>query len=117
MEKTLIGQEDQIKEYTLGVEVFERKDTFDPRTDSIVRVTASKLRLKLRDYYTTTGAGDPLVIELPLGGYVPRFCECSAAVEPKITPQPGGFRPMWTLLILTGLAALLSLTAYLIRRP
>jgi TolB-like protein/Tfp pilus assembly protein PilF len=116
VEKTLIGQEDAIKEYTLGVEVFERKETFDPKTDSIVRVTASKLRLKLRDYYATAGAGDPLIIELPPGGYVPRFHECAAPTEPPATRRQTGFRSFRMLLALTGLVALLSLAVYLIGR-
>jgi hypothetical protein len=46
VEQTLHGQGDQIKEYVLGVEVFARGESFDPRTDNIVRAQASKLRKK-----------------------------------------------------------------------
>src|SRR5579863_8780765 len=47
VERTLAGEEDQIKEYTLGRDVFDRDHTYDPRVDSIVRVEARRLRVKL----------------------------------------------------------------------
>src|SRR3974377_1399410 len=47
VEQTLAGQENKLKEYLLGVEVFGRLDSFDPRIDSIVRVEARRLRFKL----------------------------------------------------------------------
>src|SRR5579875_1612886 len=40
-----------LKEYTIGVEVFDRPATYDPRLDPIVRVEARRLRAKLREYY------------------------------------------------------------------
>lgn len=59
-----------LKEYTLGVEVFDRGDDFDPRTDTIVRVNARRLRARLADYYRGEGRRDPVVIEMPKGHYV-----------------------------------------------
>ena len=56
--QTLEGQADHLKEYTLGVEVFERGEYFDPRTDTIVRVQARRLRSKLREYYRGEGRAD-----------------------------------------------------------
>ena len=47
VEKTLAGETDQLKEYAVGIEVFERDDKYDPRLDSIVRVEAGRLRTKL----------------------------------------------------------------------
>src|SRR5689334_12474760 len=58
-----------LKEYRIGVDVFDRGKDFDPRTDPIVRVQASKLRSKLLEYYAGGGAGDPLVISVPKGSY------------------------------------------------
>lgn len=69
----LAGDQDQIKEYTVGVEVFERGARFDPRCDAIVRVEALKLREKLAEYYRTEGASEPVTISLPKGGYQPLF--------------------------------------------
>lgn len=76
VEETLAGRGDQLKEYTLGVEVLGRGSHFDPRLDSIVRVEASKLRARLAAYYQDAGANDTIRIELPRGSYVPRFVTC-----------------------------------------
>jgi serine/threonine-protein kinase len=72
VESSLNGSSAQLKEYTLGVEVFERKD-FDPRVDTEVRSTARHLRFKLDEYYKTEGCNDSVIIELPKGSYVPMF--------------------------------------------
>ena len=47
VERTLDGRGDTLKEYVLGVELFNRGDGFDPRVDTIVRVEARRLRAKL----------------------------------------------------------------------
>src|SRR5215203_5688728 len=73
VEQTVDGHTDQLKEYTLGVEVFRRGASFDPRTETIVRVQARRLRDKLEQYYAAEGRSDPVVIELPKGHYVPTF--------------------------------------------
>jgi TolB-like protein len=73
VEEALEGRAERVKEYVLGVEVFDRSDGFDPRLDSIVRVEARRLRAKLSEYYAQDGAADPIVIQLPKGAYVPTF--------------------------------------------
>jgi adenylate cyclase len=79
VERTLAGQTDQLKEYSVGRDAFDRGADYDPRSDSIVRVEAQRLRRKLREYYRSTGALDPLVIHLAPGGYVPEF---------RVSPPP-----------------------------
>src|SRR5262245_39847730 len=64
---------DHLKEYTIATEVFGRSDDFSPRSDSVVRVQASRLRLKLQEYYSTEGKTDRVLIELPKGHYNPAF--------------------------------------------
>ncbi len=59
----------QVKEYQIATEVFGRQSNFDPQLDSMVRVQAGRLRAKLTEYYSTEGASDPFVIELPKGSY------------------------------------------------
>lgn len=56
VERTLAGEADQLKEYAVGVEVFDRDDKYDPRLDSIVRVEAGRLRSRLEEYYNGEGA-------------------------------------------------------------
>ena len=49
--EAVAGRRHQLKEYVIGVQVFGKEDTFDPRTDPIVRVQARRLRAKLVRYY------------------------------------------------------------------
>ena len=57
----------------LPAEVLNKPDSYDPRSDSLVRVLASRLRLKLKEYYRDGGNQDPLLIDFPKGRYVPCF--------------------------------------------
>ncbi len=67
---TLAGEANRLKGYTIALEVFDRKDDFDPSLDAIVRVEATRLRNKLREYYDTLGQSDAIRIDFPKGGYV-----------------------------------------------
>jgi hypothetical protein len=73
VDRALLGRPEELKEYTLGRDVFHRGEQYDPRTDPIVRVEAQRLRRKLREYYKSQGSGDTIIITLPSGGYVPAF--------------------------------------------
>lgn len=73
VEMALAGQASDLKEYNIGAEAFDRGASFDPRTDNVVRVSANRLRTKLLEYYQRAGQSDPVVIDLPKGGYVPLF--------------------------------------------
>ncbi|HMF78542.1 MAG TPA: tetratricopeptide repeat protein [Bryobacteraceae bacterium] len=93
MDQTLRGSADDLKEYVIGVEVFDRTTNYDPRLDPIVRVEARRLRLKLRQYYDQDGASDYIRIEIPDRGYAPAFKYMKEAIgrsEPSAgTRQPG----------------------------
>ncbi len=89
VEEALQGRGDQLKESFLGVEVFDREPSYDPRTDPIVRVEAGRLRNKLASYYEGEGRADPVLIEFKKGGYVPAF-QCRSAEAPR--PAPGRIR-------------------------
>jgi TolB-like protein/Tfp pilus assembly protein PilF len=101
VEQTLAGEGEAIKEYSIGVSVYDRPD-FDPRIDSSVRVDARRLRAKLEEYYEGPGANAPLRIELPKGTYVPVFVlrgEQQAPVSAR--PRRGKFqRPLVFLAVL-----------------
>jgi TolB-like protein/Flp pilus assembly protein TadD len=71
--ETLSGRSDRLKEFAVGVEVFGKDTSFDPRNDPIVRVQARRLRAQLSRYYREEGQEDELVIEMPKGGYAPIF--------------------------------------------
>ena len=72
-QEELNGRGSELKESLIGIEVFGRKPGFDPKQDSTVRSEAARLRARLAEYYGDEGKGDTLVIELPKGGYIPRF--------------------------------------------
>ena len=69
--ESIEGRGDELKEYVVGVQVFGKEPSFDPRTDPIVRVQARRLRARLDRYYRDEGQQDDLVIDLPKGGYAP----------------------------------------------
>jgi len=97
-EKTFAGQTEQIKEYSVALEVFDRRDSFDQDTDSIVRVQANRLRKRLSEYYASEGATHPLRLTIPVGQYIPVF-EKVAAANLLPTQQPrapdGGSPAAW----------------------
>ncbi len=71
MEEMLAGRGDRIKAYGIGTSVLERDESFDPQSDPIVRIEASRLRRSLDRYYLTAGRADPIRITIPKGSYVP----------------------------------------------
>jgi len=71
VEQHLAGCDSVLKESVIGTEVFGRKPDYNPKTDAIVRAEDRRVRTLLGDYYGGEGKGDPIVIELPKGGYAP----------------------------------------------
>jgi tetratricopeptide (TPR) repeat protein len=88
VEETLAGHADQLKEFVIGMEVFDRRDNYDPRLDPIVRVEARRLRSKLAKYYEFEGRDDAIRIEYPKGGYSPVIClKGDAGGDKQSTPR------------------------------
>jgi hypothetical protein len=73
VDAVLTGKGHQIKGYTVATDALGRDARFDPQADPIVRVQAGRLRRALAHYYANSGRGDPIVIDLPRGSYVPVF--------------------------------------------
>ncbi len=71
----------ELKEYTVGVDAFGKPADYDPRSDASTRVQAGKLRQRLEEYYRNGGAGDPVIVRFPKGGFQLFF-------EPAETPAP-----------------------------
>lgn len=70
---TLDGDADQVSEYAIGLDVFQKPQSFDPRIESVVRTEVSRLRQRLKDYYADEGRNDPIVIDFPPRSYVASF--------------------------------------------
>jgi hypothetical protein len=87
VEQTLHGHACDLKERSIGVEVFGRSPTYDANADPVVRITAGEVRKRLTQYYYEVSHRSELVIELPTGSYVPVFRAPERAAEPEI-PLP-----------------------------
>jgi hypothetical protein len=72
-ETYMAGRADELNEYLIGYEVFNRHDTYNPALDPIVRVGAHELRKKLERYYKSEGKNDEILLEVPVGSYIPIF--------------------------------------------
>lgn len=77
---------DQIREQEIGSSVFEREEDYDTSIDTIVRVSASELRKRITAYFDSEGLHEPLIMEIPRGGYTPVFRY--RPVEPQTADQP-----------------------------
>ncbi|MBF9014963.1 MULTISPECIES: hypothetical protein [unclassified Oceanispirochaeta] len=72
-EKTLAGESNQIKEFSIAVDAFGLEMTFDQQIDPRIRVEAKRLRDRLRQYYDGPGCKDPVMIHMEKGSYIPCF--------------------------------------------
>src|SRR5579863_2087680 len=85
VDQTLKGNAADLKERSIGIEVFGRAPTYDANADPVVRITAGEVRKRLSLYYYDSSHAGELVIELPLGSYVPVFRQPEpVATEPMI---------------------------------
>ena len=84
--EALAGRSEKLKGYPLGVDVFDKPYDFNPGTDTIVRVQASKLRARLEAYYAQEGSRDAVRIRLPKGRYVPVFEIADRSSDPRPAP-------------------------------
>ncbi len=80
VERSLTEEPAALKEFSIAMDVFARGHDYDPSIDATVRVEAGRLRNRLREYYNEEGSADPVLIELPKGGYSPAFTLRNARV-------------------------------------
>lgn len=82
VEQTLLGNAAELKERSIGIEVFGRAPTYDANADPVVRITAGEVRKRLGLYYYDSSHSGELIIELPVGSYVPIFRRPETVTEP-----------------------------------
>jgi hypothetical protein len=110
VEKSLCGEADSLKEYTVGLEVFRKPPSYDPRQESTVRMHVSRVRQKLADYYQNEGAIDPVVISLPKGAFKISFFnreEASSTFVPAPAPIPTS-RPYFRVAVMIAITVALT---------
>ncbi len=84
-EKSLSGQSEDLKEYTIGIEACGKPASYDPQKDASVRVQLGRLRQKLEDYYRTEGTADPVALDLPKGRFTILF-QPRQVTDIRVTP-------------------------------
>ena len=100
-EKSLTGEAERLKEYTIGLEAFAKPPTYDPKHDSIVRLQVGRLRQKLATYYQSEADGDLVLVSLPKGAFKLNF-ELSHA--PDLAPVAPSHPPPKVLALRIALA-------------
>jgi TolB-like protein len=108
VERALAGEAERLKEYVVGVEVFDRGNDYDPRVDSIVRVEAGRLRGKLEEYYREAGNSDALCILLKKGSYAPVF-EQREAAPAAVVAAPAKRSRAWQIIPLLFAVAVVAI--------
>jgi len=108
VDRTVEGKGSELKESVIAVEVFGRRADYDPKLDSIVRTEAGRLRSRLAEYYSREGSGDPIVIELPKGGYAPAF-RSNGVHEPPAEVAPVRRWPKLALMVSSVIVVLAAL--------
>jgi hypothetical protein len=114
VERHLQGRDHELKESVIAVEILGRRPDYNPKQDPIVRTEAGRLRARLSEYYIGEGRSDPLVIELPKGGYTPVFRGPAEAISsadqaaPAAPADPSARGRAWLLVAIAGLAVALA---------
>ena len=112
-EKSLAGEADELKEYTIGLDAFGKPPSYDPRQESVVRMQVARLRQKLGEYYRTDGAQDPILIDLPKGGFKVTF-----EPRPAAPPEAPTRRWRWRAAVAAAsLAVAIGGAVYVSTRP
>ena len=88
-EKSLSGEADRLKEYTIGIEAFGKPESYDPKQDSIVRLQVGRLRQKLAVYYQSEASGDPIVVTVPKGAFKLNFEPYGVETAGRAAGRPG----------------------------
>src|SRR5580693_1020463 len=98
VEQTLLGNASELKERSIGIEVFGRSPSYDANADPVVRITAGEVRKRLTQYYYDSTHDGEVVIELPIGSYVPVFHapepSPQAPAELVLAESPAELRPL-----------------------
>jgi hypothetical protein len=93
VDRKLAGRPEEITETLIGHRVFGRSPTYNAGEDSIVRTEARTLRQRLERYFSGAGASEPVILEIPRGGYVPVFRPRAAVAPSQAAPSaPTGTR-------------------------
>ena len=86
VEHKLAGHPEQLKERTIGTDVFLRPKDYSTGDDAVVRVQAGEVRRRIEHYYQLAPKSPSVRIELPVGSYSPVFHWLSTSVPADSVP-------------------------------
>jgi len=114
-EKTVSGEADQLKEYSVGIDALGKSPEYDPRHASSVRIQVSRLRQKLGEYYRSEGTADTHIIDLPKGRFK-LTCEARPSTAPTVERAETAALPWrrspWFVPTIAGLVLLVAAVAW-----
>jgi len=125
VDQSLSNDGGKLKEYTIGLDVFGKPPSYDPREESVVRMHVARLRQKLAEYYHGQGANDPILIELPKGGFKVLFEQKPTSTSEterlgalvEADPRPAPRRHLREIALAACLVMAILITWYLAARP
>jgi hypothetical protein len=109
VEKSLAGEADDLKEFTIGVEALGKSEDYNPQIDPSVRVQVGRLRAKLEEYYRTEGKDSPSRISLPKRHFKIVFEKRAKPADSPAPPARAGVEKLrlWQGIGITALLAAL----------
>src|SRR5581483_138667 len=87
-DKYFSGEGDELKEYSIAVDVLGRDTEFDRQLNAVVRVDTHHLRKRLKQYYAVEGSIHRIEIVIPTGQYTPKFVLIPESSQPQQTEHP-----------------------------
>jgi hypothetical protein len=93
VEQTLLGFGHELKERTIGINVFGREPTYDTSSDAVVRIKATETRKRLAMYYSECISPTEVVLSLPTGGYTPQFHRREQSADNRSQDSGATHRP------------------------
>lgn len=116
--RALAGEGESINEYAIGVDVFGKPPSFDPRLESVVRTEFSRLRQKLKEYYAGEGRADPIWIDFPQRSYVAALTHQTHAESLPPTPAAPmpAVRRRWPWALAAALAIVAAVATWDLKR-
>jgi hypothetical protein len=87
LEKTVSGEADHLKEYTVAIDGLGKSATYDPQHNSAVRIQVGRLRQKLAEYYRGEGKDDSVIVDIPKGRFKLTY-ELRPTIATQVPPVP-----------------------------
>jgi hypothetical protein len=86
VQKSIEHRSEELKEYSVGIDALGKPESYNPRRDATVRIQVGRLRARLTEYYSGEGALDPIIFDVPKGGFKVLFLKRDEAGPPPMLP-------------------------------